>query len=113
MVDEPAGWRCRVAVSNDTLEDAEGRYSVTDAETGEELLGGAYEAPANATTALGAIPVSHGEHRLFLIRWDAGGREYGSHYFLGKPPFSLDWYRERLRDIASLPEGFDPEAVAR
>jgi beta-mannosidase len=113
MVGEPEDWRCRIVMGNDTLQDAEGRFSITDADSSRILLEGSYRAPANANALLGSFPVSHSEHRLFLLRWSLSGREYGSHYLLGKPPFSLARYRGWLPAIASLPEPFDAEAVGR
>jgi beta-mannosidase len=111
MVGEPEDWRCRVVAGNDTLQDAEGDFRITDADTGTLMLQGHYRAPANANVAIGSLPVSHSEHRLFLIRWTADGRAWGSHYLLGTPPFSLARYREWLPAIAALPGSFDASTV--
>lgn len=113
MLGEPEDWRCRLVAGNDTLRDAEGEFSVADADTGATLLAGRYRAPANGTAALGWLPVSRGEQRLFLLRWTDEGRERGSHYLLGTPPFSLERYKAWLPAIAALPDGFDASAVAR
>ncbi len=113
MVGEPEDWRCRVVVGNDTLVQATGEFSVSDADSGATVLEGRFHAPANANARLGSIPVSHSDHRLFLLRWTVGGREQGSHYLLGKPPFSLVRYKAWLGSIAALPEPFDPASVGR
>ncbi len=111
MLGEPEDWRCRLVAGNDTLRDAEGEFSVADADTGGTLLEGRYRAPANGTAVLGTLPVSRGDHRLFLIRWTAQGRAWGSHYLLGAPPFSLERYKGWLPAIAALPDPFDASTV--
>jgi beta-mannosidase len=112
MLGEPEDWRCRLVAGNDTLRDAEGEFSVADADTGGTLLEGRYRSPANANAVLGSLPVSRGDHRLFLIRWTAQGRAWGSHYLLGAPPFSLERYKAWLPAIAALPDPFDASTVA-
>lgn len=111
MVDEPQDWHVRVAVGNDTLDGMSGPYRVWDADSGEILMDGTYHAAANQTSTLGRIRVSHGEHRLFLMEWEAQGRRAGNHYCLGKPPFDFPRYRNWLQKIASLPDSFDAASV--
>jgi beta-mannosidase len=113
MVGEPEGWHCAVVMGNDSREDASGTFRVRDADGGEVLLQGKFAARANENTTLGKLRVSHGEHRLFLLEWKHGGRAYGNHYLLGKPPVSFARYRAWLKQIAALPGGFDAARVAR
>jgi beta-mannosidase len=113
MVDEPENWHCRVVAGNDTLTEKRGTYRVWDSDSGETLLGGGFTAIANQNTHLGNIPVSHGEHRLFLIEWEIGTAKYGNHYLFGKLPFSYEQYAAWLNKIACLPEPFDTNIVAR
>ena len=111
MMGEPEDCRCRIVAGNDTLRDVEGEFRISDADTGALLLEGRYRAPANENARIGSLPVSHGDHRLFLLRWTADGREWGSHYLLGTPPFSLSRYREWLPAIAELPGSFEASTV--
>ncbi len=53
------------------------------------------------------------EQKLFVIEWTANGANYGNHYLLGTPPFSLERYRQWLRRIASLPMGFEAQEVGK
>lgn len=112
MVDEPAGWHCRVVAGNDTLREVAGPFRVWDADSGETLLEGRFAAGANENALLGKIRISHGEHRLFLIEWELDGCKHGNHYLLGKPPLSFPRYRGWLQQIAGLPDGFDGAKVA-
>lgn len=111
MLDEPRDWHCRVVASNDTREERRGEFRVVDAWSGEERLAGEFRVGPNINRELGRIRVSHGEHRLFLMTWEIDGRSGGNHYLLGKPPFSLDRYKEFLRSIASLPESFEADKI--
>jgi len=113
MVGEPEDWRCRLVVGNDTLSDVDGDYRVTEPGSDRPLLEGRYHAPANANVQVGTLPVSHSDHRLLLLHWTADRKEYGSHYLLGKPPFSLGWYRSMLPAIAALPRPFDSQKIGR
>ncbi|MDD4518501.1 MAG: glycoside hydrolase family 2, partial [Limnochordia bacterium] len=112
MMDEPESWHCRVIMGNDSLEPAEGTYRVRDLTKGTLLEGDYYVAP-NENACVGEVRVSRGEHRLFLLEWTVGDKHYGNHYTLGTPPFSFEEYRNWIQAIASLPNGFDPKAVAR
>ncbi len=111
MIDEPRDWHVRLVAGNDSRRDAAGDVRVWDADTGETLLSGAFESPANANRVLGAIRVSRSEQRLFLIEWTVDGTTYGNHYLLGTPPFSLARYRAWLERIAALPPAFNAAEV--
>jgi len=113
MLGEPEDWHCALTASNDTLRPASGRCTVSDADTGEELWAGDFEAPANGTRRMGRVRVSRGEQRMLLIRWTAGGEEFGNHSLIGSPPFDLERYKGWMNRIATLPLPFDAAAVAR
>ena len=113
MCREPDGWGVDVVADNASLEKRAGRCRVWDADSGETLLETDFEVPANANAVVGRIRVSHGDHRLFLIEWEAGGVKGFNHYLLGKPPFSLEKYRGWLKKIAALDGAFDADSVGK
>ncbi|NLG26167.1 MAG: glycoside hydrolase family 2 [Clostridiales bacterium] len=113
MIAEPESWHVRVLAGNDTLKAAQGTFRVWDADSGETLAGGAFEAPANETTEVAAIRVSHGDHRLFLIEWTIGGVRQVNHYVLGKPPLSFERYKGWLKQIAALDNAFNAGQVGK
>ena len=96
MVGEPENWQCRVVLGNDSRQGVQGRFAIRDADTDAVLLEGAAEAGANENRPLGAIPVSRGHQRLFLIEWELGGEKGLNHYLLGSPPFDLARYKAWL-----------------
>lgn len=110
---EPEDWHITLLAGNDSRDSRTGTYTVTDADSGQELLAGAFALSPGENRALGRIRVCQSDHRLLLIRWESGGAAGGNHYLLGHPPFDLETYRRHLTAIAALPLGFDPEAVAR
>lgn len=113
MIDEPENWHVRVVAGNDSMTDFQGDFRIRDADTKETLLEGGFTAKANENTLLDHIRISHAAKRLLLIEWSVGGQNYGNHYLLGTPGFSLQDYRRWLHDIALLPDLFDVEAVGK
>ena len=121
MVEEPKNWHVRLVAGNDSRQDQRGEYRLWDADSGETLLAGAFSSPANTNTALGQVPVSRSDHRLFLIEWTtgvptgvpAGTTTGGNHYLLGTPPFALDHYRAWLAQIAALTPNFPATDVGK
>jgi beta-mannosidase len=113
MLDEPTDWHCRIVATNDTLRPQSANCRITDAETENEVYAEEFHVDANGVREIGKIRVSHGEHRVFIIKWETDGVRQGNHYLLGKPPFDLAWYRRMLTEIASLPCRFDAERVAK
>ena len=106
MVDEPQDWHVRLVAGNDSNRDFAGEYRLWDADTNETLLEGAFTSDANANCALGRVPISRSDRRLFLMEWHCDGAAGGNHYLLGTPPFDLSRYRAWLHQIAALPPGF-------
>ena len=113
MCTEPDGWHVRVVADNVSLAPRSGKCKVRDFDSGDVLLEVPIEAPANSAETVGQIRVSHGDHRLFLIEWEADGERGVNHYLLGKPPFSLEKYKTYLRAIADLDGSFDAGAVGK
>jgi len=101
MVGEPENWHCRVVLGNDSRQPVSGRFAIRDADSDAVLLEGAAEAGPNENRPLGAIPVSRGHQRLFLIEWELNGEKGFNHYLLGSPPFILDRYRAWLPKLGA------------
>lgn len=113
MMTEPQSWHIRLMAGNDTLRDAAGAYRVWDGDSGETLSEGSFLAPANETTELDAIRISHGDQRLLLMSWECGGARGANHYVLGTPPLSFSRYRAWLQKIAALDESFSADQIGK
>jgi beta-mannosidase len=98
LVTEPQDWHIKLVAGNDARTDFTGQYQMTDLQSGEVLLEGAFASPANQNTELATLRVSQAEHKLFGITWEANGQRGKNHYLLGKPPFSLADYKTVLQD---------------
>ncbi len=113
MMTEPESWHIRLMAGNDTLTDKTGTCKVWDGDTGEILYDGEFFAKANQTTEIAPIRISHGDQRLFLMRWTADGETGCNHYMLGKPPFSFERYKGWLKKIAELDDLFDAAQIGK
>jgi len=113
MIDEPVNGSCRVVAGNDSLKPAKGVFLVKDADTGEILMEGKFEVPANENSELGRISVKENEQRMFLIEWTFEDKKYGNHYLLGRPPFSFEKYRKWLAQIGKLPVSFNAYRISK
>jgi beta-mannosidase len=113
VVGEPESWNCRVTGCNDSREPARGHFRIHDADSGQTLLEGALDLPANANAGLGHIRAPRGVQRLFLIEWEAHGARGVNHYLLGTPPFDLEQYRRWLPALAALDGSFDATRVGQ
>jgi len=113
MITEPDHWHVKLMVSNDTLENCEGYYRVTDGDTGEILSQGNFVSVANAAMEVDNIRISHGEQRLMLIEWTINGVVSANHYILGMPPLNFERYKSWLKRIADLDGTFNPDQVGK
>ena len=99
MMGEPAAWHSPLRLDNNLPRTVSGAYRVSDLLTGEEFVSGRYECAANSGVDLGALRVSTGVHRMYLLEWEVDGVWRWNHYLLGHPPCDLDFYlqcREKL-----------------
>ena len=113
IIGEPGpGKHLPVVVSNDTQEQADGQYQVTDSETGTVVAEGAFSIPANQNWQVARLRTYAGEQKLYLITWTLDGVAYGNHYVAAGPPLSLERYQAWLPLIAALPRPFDAEQTA-
>lgn len=114
MIDEPESWHVAARVCNESREAASGTFTIRDADTGETVLAGDFAAPAGAMIELGRIRAPYSAQRLLLIEWTMGdGKTYGNHFIMGSPAFSFPRYKEWLKHIAALPNGFDAAAIGK
>jgi len=61
-----------VAISNDSLQDAEVTYRVWEAGKPGLLVEGAFISPANQNWQVAEIPLAGDAPRLFLLEWQVG-----------------------------------------
>jgi beta-mannosidase len=115
IIGEPGpGKRLPVIVGNDSRADADVRYRVWDADSGETAAAGEFRSRANENWQVTTLRTYASDQRLYLIEWEIGGQKFGSHYLAGTPPFDLERYRRVwLPAIAALPQAFDAGRVAR
>ena len=114
VIGEPGtGKHLPVVVCNDSLQPAEVRYEVSEADGGQVVASGTVQVPANQNWQVARLRTFASDQRLYLLTWETGGQTYGNHYLAGRPPFALARYQDWLKAIAALPRAFDPAAVAR
>ena len=65
--DEPRDWSIRLYAANDTFEEQDITYRVTDGDSGDILLRGQSRVAANSTKGLAGMNVYWSEKRLLLI----------------------------------------------
>ena len=107
IIGEPGrGNYAPVVISNDTRCSVVVSYRVVIADSGEEVLNGSLEVPANQNWQVGRLRTYASDQLLYLISWEVDGGRYGNHYLAGSPPFSLTQYRKWLDLIAQLPASF-------
>jgi hypothetical protein len=100
--DEPRDWSIRLYAANDTFEEQDITYRVTDCDSGDILLRGQSRVAANSTKGLAGMNVSWSEKRLLLIEWEANGVRGVNHYVHGTPAFALDDMKRWVKTIAGL-----------
>jgi beta-mannosidase len=115
IVGEPGpGKRLPVIVSNDSRADADMRYRIWDADSGDTVAASTFRSHANENWQVADIRTFASDQRLYLIEWEMDDQRFGSHYLAGTPPFDLDRYQSVwLPAIARLASPFDAGQVAR
>ena len=103
FIGECAGWEYPLVIANCTLEDAAVEYRVLDAETGETLLAGAKNAPANRNTDCGGLRPAASAKRLLLIDYTVNGARQLNHFITGFPPYEIALLRRWAEIIQNLP----------
>lgn len=102
-----------LVIANDSLEDTDVDYRVSEADTQETIAQGEFRVPANENWQVARLRTFAAEQRLYIIEWTVNGQPFGNHYLAGSPPFELDRYRGWLEKIAALPRTFEASETAR
>lgn len=100
MIDEPRSWWTNVVLSNDSLEEYDVAYEITDADDGSVVLAGKTHIGGNINAVIGRLNVSTGDHKMFVIKYTYDGVTEYNHYVLGYPPFDLERYKKWLAVLA-------------
>jgi beta-mannosidase len=107
IIGESSGWKHEVCLCNDTRDHRTVTYKIRDFEEDRTVSGGIADIGPNENLFLPPLDSVPGQHKLYLIEWEAGGKRYGSHYINGFPPFDLKRYMGWLEAISRLPDPFD------
>lgn len=107
MMDELVDWTHDVVLGNDSRTDRHVIWSVEDGETGEVLLKGETDSPANENVLLGRIREMPGEQKLYVLKYEVDGVRYANHFISGFPHFDPEKMLKWVEIIRSLPEPFD------
>ena len=89
IISDPESWCCPLTVSNDSTEDADGTYKVSNLLTGEVFAEGHYAVASGSAVCVTRFGVCQGEQRMLLIEWTDGGKTFYNHYLLGAAPFNF------------------------
>lgn len=109
MLDEINGWQRNVVLMNDTLQQTEIAWQVSDADSGAVLAKGCNTVRAGENLPAASMEEDPSAQRLLVIRYTVNGREYANHYLTGFPKYRLEDLKRWIGVICALPEAFEPE----
>ena len=94
---DESGNRELVAV-NDTNDELTFDYTVIDAESNKEIVGGCSTIGKNEKINLSKLPADIKEHGLYYIEWELNGEKCYNHYLYGEPAFDyktvMNWFEK-------------------
>jgi beta-mannosidase len=102
MLREPQDGAQEIIACNDTRQNLDLLWSVTDMETGAAIASGQSSAAADSVTPLGGIPFDASAQRFYVLEWQSAPGAGRSHYLAGLPPFPLAAYRKWLQGAGLL-----------
>lgn len=102
MVDELNNWGQEILCCNSTRANVQGKCTVYDIDTNEQLAEVEFDAAANANTVLCKIPIMYSEQRMLVIRWEVDGKTDFNTYLCGLPGFDFNRYKGWLEKIRLL-----------
>lgn len=94
MCTELYDWVSKLIASNDTREDKNGTYKLTDIAKNKVISEGTFVCKAGTNEELCEIPLFYSEQGMLLIEWEIDGKRYVNHYLYGFPGFDLASYKE-------------------
>jgi beta-mannosidase len=96
---EIRSWESRIVACNDTLSEKRGHlkiYDVTEKRTRLEID---FTAAPNGCTDIVRIPLYYSDKNLIVFTWELEDGEKGTnHYLSGSPAFSLEQYKQWLKE---------------
>jgi len=101
FVGEISGWEYPFVIANCTLKDADVKYEITDADTGDILISGQKTAAANKNTPAGGMRIPMSAKKLLLIKYEVNGVKRFNHFITGAPPYSVQTLRRWYEIIKS------------
>lgn len=102
MFHEPINQKLDLIACNDTLTDAEIKYTVTDISNGNIVAGDHAVIPANSALTINTLGYAISLKTVYLIEWEYKNSIYTNHYLCGTPAFDLNKYIELMKKT-----GFD------
>ena len=95
IIGEWRNWAHEVVITNDTLQEKDGRLTVTDADSGQVIMERDFHVAANANQGLGRFELPNSDQRLLIIRWETkDGIKGANHYITGRTPLDYKKYRD-------------------
>lgn len=94
FADEIKDGKQRIVASNDTLNKAEGEFSVYDAETNEVYLKGKISMEKNSNMQLGSIDAFYSQKRMLIIEWNVNSVVGRNHYIGYTVPYDKEQYKK-------------------
>ena len=99
MCREPENGTIALVGGNDTLDEKEIVYRVTDVTHGGTVCQGRAMLAANANTALSSFVCDERTTTMYLIEWETDGKAYRNHYLCGEAPLDPKVADEGYRRI--------------
>lgn len=109
MMGDLESWEYPVWIANDTLEPKLVSLHITDADTGECVFLGKWMIAANASERIGGVPGYISDKKVYLLKWQVDGKEYGNHFLTGAPGYDPEDMKRWLKAIQGLPAPFETE----
>ncbi len=88
MLDEDSTGLYPLVIINDTREEASGKVTITDIESGKKVWSGKYRTEANGRTLLTHIG-KKADKGMYLIEYSVGEDNFKNHYLYGEKPFDM------------------------
>lgn len=97
MIKEPENGILSIIAANDTFQNQNVEYTVTDISIDKCIINGRFEIEANSNLPVLQIPYDEKNMHFYLISWEYNGKKSRNHYISGNPPFELEKYIEYLK----------------